>query len=370
MKIIYITTEGISSTVFESQVLALKRRLELKGIKPTLIIGQKIKARISPAKLFRLNNDKSNHIIFIRDFINHHKVAKKIYGHIMTHEDIVIHCRNIDAAYIGYILKQKFENKNIQVLYDVRGYLEGEALYFKDEDSKKRIEELNKMLYSSDIYFNFVSEELYNLYNNKHSINPKRVLFCNSAYDDKVFKLSESQTVTHSEIVKILYVGGNQGYQKIEGIISSLKERGDVELTVVTSKPIYKKNKKKNVKFLSNLKPEQINVLSDEFDYGIIYRSNEIFNQVATPTKVTEYWGKGLKVIAVNSAGAYTKTILKDSRLGIIVGSENELLTIPLQKTTFSEKQYINKVAKDSFSQSVNIEKYLSLYNEMLKKKT
>lgn len=331
MKIFYLTTEGISSTVFESQVFALKKRLELNGLHPTLVVGQKLKARISIRKLWSLFNDKSNKIIFINEKIHHQAIANKIAKFIESHNEVILHCRNMDAAYIGFLIKKQLKYKNIQVLYDVRGYLEGEAEYFNDQHLKTNIQEIHKILFGADIYYNFVSRELFDLYSNDFFINKGRVIFCNSAYDDQAFDLNNNSIINNNSI-NILYIGGNQSYQKIEEIINVLKNRKDISLTVVTKKRIDKKSKAENIKYLSNLTPNQINKLSDECDYGIIYRTNEMFNEVATPTKVTEYWGKGLKVIAVNSAGAYTKTILRDNRLGIIVGSENELLNIPLQK--------------------------------------
>lgn len=365
MKVYYLTLEGISSTVFESQVWAFKNRLEQQSIQVKLIIGQKLKAKIGVKKFLSLIKSPTVKFISLPDKISHFKTAKKVAHLLKNESNIILHCRNIEAAYVGLLVKQELSNKTVQVLYDVRGFVEGEADFFNKPIKENMYEKLHGKLFKSDIYFNFVSKELFELYNQKYSVSLDKSIFCNSAYDDAVFQFVPKDKENQNTPSKVLYVGGNQAYQKIDEIVNVFSKRKDVELTVVTSKKLQKKVAAANIQFEHGLTPSQINHLADSFDYGIIYRDDELFNQIATPTKVSEYWGKGLKVIAINSAGAYTNLIKQNKRLGIYLGSIEEVETVELSKILFNDRQYIARYAKDNVSQTANLKKYLAHYKKM-----
>ncbi len=362
-KIYYLTVEGISSSVFESQVHSLKKEFSKdKNLDFNLFIGQLIKSRIPIKKFFNLFFDKKVRFFFLNKGFDYVKSAKKIAKKIYSN-DAILHCRNIEAAYIGLIIKQKIL-PNINIIYDVRGYVEGEMLFFKRETKFKIFKELNDALFSVDngIYYNFVSKDLYDLYNKKYNIPKDRVIFCNSGFNDAVFKFISSESDTSKE-TKIIYIGGNQSYQNINKIEQLFSKMDGVSLTIVTSKPI--KVKKEGVTYYHNLTQKELSKLTGSFDYGVIYRSNHDFNKIATPTKVTEYWGKGLKVIAIGNAGAYTKDIINNPLLGLVVQNTDELNIMNLSKLTLKEKEKISLFAKNTYSLSVNLKKYTDLYNQI-----
>lgn len=235
MKVFYLTLEGISSTVFESQVLAYTQKLQQQDVAVKLIIGQKLKARISLRKFFELLQDVSVRFLFLWPSFQYKNIAKGVSKRIGNEQELILHCRNIEAAYVGLLVKQSNTNKKIEVLYDVRGYVEGEAAYFNNEQKNQTYKKLNNILFKSEIYYNFVSEALYRLYAKEYTIPEGNVIFCNSAYDDAVFKLQEKKE-ERKNIIKILYVGGNQSYQKLGDIAKAFKNRNDMNITIVTSK--------------------------------------------------------------------------------------------------------------------------------------
>ncbi len=364
MNLYYLTLEGISSTVFESQVLSLKKRLDNRKINTKLIIGQKIKSRIPPIKFLNLWIQKSVSFIFLGPLIDHKKIAISL-EHKIKSDSLIIHCRNIEAAYVGLLIKE-ISQKNIKVIYDVRGYVEGEKAFFNEPNRERLFRKLNKRLFNSDIHFSFVSKELYNIYKKTYKIIEDRVVFCNSAYDDSIFSVpSQNDSSKTNDLVKIIFVGGNQLYQKIQEIINVIKKRPEVELTVITPNKLNISLNGTNIKLISDLTQSEINLLADDFDYGIIYRDGQVFNNVATPTKVSEYFGKGLRIIAINSAGAYTDLIANNKLFGNVVNSEKELLTLDLEKTSFEQKKAINLFAFNNLSLSNNLEKYIDLYKKL-----
>lgn len=366
MKIYYLTVEGITSTVFDSQVFGLVDGLANKGWQVNLLIGQKVKSRFSVSKLVSLFTNKYVSFIFLGSVLNPEREANRILKKISKSNSVLLHCRNVEAAYIGLLVKEKSNNK-IQIVYDVRGYVEQEKAFFNEPERELLFRAFNDKLFISNIYFSFVSQELFNVYNEKYNIPKEKVIFCNSGYNDSIFLPPNEVKTKNTGLVKVLFVGGNQKYQRIEEIILSIKDKEGVELTVVTPQPLKIKKIYKNVVFLNNLSQNEINNLSNEFDYGVIYRTNEFFNQVATPTKISEYLGKGLKVLAINSAGAYSKLFSEDNKLGFLFKSETDLMNIKLEKVSLAEKQTISKYAKQHLSLSANVNKYIKLYEKINK---
>lgn len=364
MNLYYLTVEGITSTVFESQVRGLLNNLEERGWEVNLLIGQKYRSRIPIFKLLSLLSKKRVKFIFYKSKINHEINAKIILDKLPKSSPTILHCRNVEAAYVGLLIKEKAKQP-IQIIYDVRGFVEQEKAYFNEPQREKLFRSFNNKLFKADIYYSFVSTELYEVYNEKYKIPYKKVIFCNSGYNDSIFTTPQKSDYDGNTLIKILFVGGNQTYQKTEEIVSVLKDKEGVELTVITPKPLRIKSLNNNVILLSNQSQNEINEIADKFDYGIIYRSSEPFNQVATPTKVSEYLGKGLKVIAINSAGSYSKMLLENKTLGHLVKTESELKTLKLKKTTYSEKIIISDYAKKNLSLSKNVENYIGLYKKI-----
>lgn len=363
--IYYFTVEGISSSVFESQVYAYVSSLRINNIPVKLIIGQRYKARASLKKLSKLRREPNTEFLFLPQKLNYAKQAKRLAKRLPDKKLAILHCRNIEAAYIGWLVQQ--QKSNIRVLYDVRGYVEDEMRYFEDSKGEKQYAEMNKELFHAPIFFNFVSERLHKVYEEKYQTEIKNHSICVSAYNDTIFKPYLTQEIDIAEKPKLVFVGGSQSYQKIESLVAMLEKQDTMDFTVVTNKKINIPDAK-TTKFLVGLTPMEVSQVLDNMDYGILYRSSEPFNEVATPTKIAEYWGKGLKVIAINSAGAYTPIIKEKSFLGYVFADEKEYLNRELFKIGASEKMNIATFAKANYSISANYMKYMLLYNALLNK--
>lgn len=363
--IYYFTVEGISSSVFESQVYAYVNTLRANNILVNLIIGQRYKARVNIKKLISLRREANTQIMLLPQKLNYVKQAERLVKRLPNKDLAVLHCRSIEAAYIGWLVQQQKEN--IRVLYDVRGYIENEKSYFGDFKGSKLFKKINKELFHAPIFFNFISESLYKLYQKKYQVTLKNYSVCVSAYNDTIFKPNLNNDIDSVEKTKVVFVGGSQSYQKIEALVTLLEKQDNVEFTVVTNKKIRVPMAKKT-KFLSGLTPNEVSKVLDSMDYGILYRGGEVFNQVATPTKIAEYWGKGLKVIAINSAGAYTSIIKSNSLLGYVFEDEKSYLKFKLPRVTTAEQKEIASFAKANYSLSANYRKYMLLYNSLINK--
>jgi len=363
--IYYFTVEGISSSVFESQVYAYVNTLRANNILVNLIIGQRYKARVNLKKLISLKREAYTHFMLLPQKLNYVKQAERLVKKLPDKDLAILHCRNIEAAYIGWLVQQQKEN--IRVLYDVRSYIEDEKKYFGDFKGSAFFEKINKELFHAPIFFNFVSDRLHKLYEEKYQVTIENYSVCVSAYNDFIFKPNLKNDVNPLEKIKVVFVGGSQSYQKIEALVALLEKQDNVKLTVVTNKKIRVPNASKT-KFLFGLRPNEVSRVLDSMDYGILYRGSEAFNKVATPTKIAEYWGKGLKVIAINSAGAYTSIIKDNSFLGYVFEDEKSYLKFKLPRVNTAEQKEIASFAKANYSLSANYMKYMLLYNALINK--
>ncbi len=359
MKIYYIATEGINSTVFYSQVFSYVKRLrEEKFIDAELILYQNILFRPNK-QVFSYFNISWIKIVWYKDKFNIKTLCKIIEKNKIR--KIVLHCRNPIAADLALKLKKKLYKLNISILYDVRGAVEEEKKFFQDEVQYELYKKLNDILFNSNIFFSFISENLYEYYSSKYKISDEKKIICNSAYDDDLFSFSKYDTnIKYSN--KIIYVGGNQKYQNIDSIIKLANKIQKNFLVVTTKKLNFSRNK--FIDFKYGLRPNELSIEMLKCSYGILYRENYLFNMVATPTKVSEYWGAGLKVIAVNNAGAYTEVIQNNNMLGVVDELKN-IENFSFDKISIQNRNYIENFARNNFSMSKNILKYIELYNRM-----
>lgn len=358
--IVYFTVEGISSSVFESQVYAYISRLRATEAKVSLIVGQRYKARIKLRRLWSLIKEKDTKILALPVHLNYEKTANRLIKILPTNTNLILHCRNPEAAYIGYLAKKHCPN--IQVLYDVRGWIEEELKYFNDTQELERIHMIHKELFSAPIYYNFVSTNLKEAYEQLYNQKFSNYSICVSAYNDEFFRFKPK--IKRTEEVNFVFVGGNQSYQQIDKLESLVGTQDNLKLYIITHRSLNRSNTKQ-VTYYHGMSQLEVSEKLDEMDYGIIYRTKETFNQVATPTKIAEYWGKGLAVIGIGSAGAYTQHIEANPFLGDVFKSPEDFKQQKWSKLNMEQRKQIADFAFDEVSHAANIKKYRKLYNQM-----
>jgi glycosyltransferase involved in cell wall biosynthesis len=100
-------------------------------------------------------------------------------------------------------------------------------------------------------------------------------------------------------------------------------------------------------------------------DIGIIWRSNDIVNNVASPVKFSEYVCCGLPVIANNGVKLITKYI-KETGFGQIVNDFTEIDAKLLASVTSLDRNAISEYGESVFSSRVIARSYLKIYQDML----
>ena len=296
-----------------------------------------------------------------------------------TRDIDIIHVRSYLPMPIALILKRIF---GVKVIFDMRGLLPEEHIYLNNKNTNSLNYKILK--YMEKIFVNSADEIIVVSNNFKEYIQNKyvcrdniSVIYCsaNDRQADIIEKFSEDdfriKYNVKSNQITIAYVGSFYKYQQIEEIIkfsSDAIESDDIKFLVFT------KDQKEDVMILLeryHISKEnvEINYLPTELltnhlrycDYGIIMRSDNILNLVASPIKISEYIMNDMKIIHSGCIGDFDK-ILKEFDCGInIVNNELKLEQLPSNYTNSTE-------LKELVSYDYNSDKYLSIYRKIARK--
>ena len=121
-----------------------------------------------------------------------------------------------------------------------------------------------------------------------------------------------------------------------------------------------------SVSYFTNVPYSHVPRYLNAADWGLIFRTSESINEVATPTKIAEYFGCGLRVIYGSQAGYYGTFIQNNPDLGIVVPFSTNLSSLLLSEESDDRRKQISAIAHKNLSMSVTIEGYKTLYQQLL----
>lgn len=380
--IFYLTTEGITSTVFKSQVFELLNSKISIDYKTTLVLCQPINVRWTKRVLKELidlyKNDCLKVIVIpYWGFKNKFSLINlKLFTKIrfifkkLSKDEIILHCRAQEATEVAISLQQF--GVNLKIVADVRGAISEElketnpkrAIYFNELDNSifiKNIDKINR--------FNFVSKELYKYYfKMNNSIEEKvDIIPCFSSFQlDNVTKLDRQD-------ISLLYVGGQQFYQKLDQIPKLVKKITNKNLIVYMVLNGRKNEQLEklfgdegiNSEFYYNLSKKELESIYLKSDIGILIRDNLVLNKVSSPVKLSEYLSKGLYVMLIGEVGDFYEDIKNNPDLGIASSELNNVEKISIDLTNIRKTCEKRIKYSSKFSKECCVEKYKNLYEKI-----
>ena len=134
------------------------------------------------------------------------------------------------------------------------------------------------------------------------------------------------------------------------------------------AKGFIKKHKLSNNEYyLNNVNHKQVNRFLNASDIGIILRENHTLNKVASPGKLSEYLGSGLKIISTKHIGSISNKI-KNTDFAILLNDiydDSELIEkIPSIHSTVNRKE-ISSWAQKHLSTDAYKETYLTILKNL-----
>ncbi len=403
-KVLYISYDGLTDPLGQSQVLPYLQGLTQKGFEFTILSFEKKERLASEGDLIRSITQKSGINWVPMSFTKNPPVVSKIYDRIRMFrkaEELhrkfrfdMIHCRSYVSAEVGIKLKKVY---GVKFLFDMRGFWADEKVdngqwntgkYFYRKLYSHYKKKERQFLINADGIISLTqaaSDYLKNqpLYNQL----PIDVIPCCADlqhFDYNKISAAQKDAVRKSLDIDagrrvMVYLGSIGGWYMIKEMFDffrMLSEKHPEYLLLVLTKDdashVIEEAKK------SGLSEDQIRVRYStreqlpsylEISETSIYFINACFSKIASsPTKHAELMGMGIPIIC-NDIGD-TGRIISKTETGYIVPSFNETeyrnAINLLPQVTGIQKDKIRSSALEFFDLKNGVEMYASAYNRIL----
>ncbi len=401
MNTLYISYDGMTDPLGQSQVIPYLIGLSNKGINITLLSTEKkenyIKHKDKIAKILQDNKiswqtisytKKPPIISTIIDIYKLHKKAKKIYK---TKNFKLVHCRSYIAAFVGLYYKKK---KKTAFLFDMRGFYADERLDGKLWDINKPIfkavynffkKKEKQFLQSADFVVSLTNsgKKIINSWTGFESV-PIEVIPCAADlnfFSDKNInrylqtKLKEKLNIKNSDFV-LSYLGSVGSWYLLDEMMQFFK---------------ILQNKKPNAKFLfiskenkflitesavkNKVNTESIIIKPTEREdlptilslstASIFFIKSVFSKQASSPTKMGELMSMGVPIIANAGVGDINE-IMNNDNYGIIITELNKenykIHANEIDKLQKIDKNKLKEGASKYYSLKKGVEKYFEIY--------
>ncbi len=404
-RILYVSYDGLTDPLGQSQVLPYMTQLSQLNYEVTILSTEK-------ENNFEKRKDIINNICeeagihweyvlytktppvlsTIKDVRNLKRKAKELND---SKRFQIVHCRSYIAALIGLFLKRKF---GLKFLFDMRGF-------WADERVDGGIWNLNNPLFKG-VYKFFKKKEVQFLnnadaiisltYNGKNEIlswpGMKRlsdkitVIPCCADLNHFDYnknpmlpEIKEGLNIPSEEKV-IAYLGSVGTWYMLEEMLEYFKCHLEVYpntsfLWITKDDPnmILSSAEKFGVKdkiYIKGSERNDLPALLSICDASIFFIKPLFSKKASSPTKKAELLGMGVPIICNGNVGD-TEEILAKEDAGLIVNDFNKesYLSAAKEFETLcgSSKEHLRSVAQKHFSLQDGVEKYQSVYKELLK---
>lgn len=399
-KVLYISYDGMTDPLGQSQVLPYIAGLTKKGYSFHLISFEKHERYLKHKNHIQKYCDDNNINWHPQDYhiegglkktIRQVRKLNKVAFYLQKrHQFSIVHCRSYISALAGLKLKRKF---GVKMIFDMRGF-------WADERVDGKIWNLNSRIYKT-IYSYFKRKEKEFLTKSDYTIsltsNGKREIESwDTINQEKVkikvipccvnlelfdpSKISDSQK---QELKTTLKIDSNSfvlGYVGSIGTWYMLPEMLDYFKVLKTEKP--------NAKFLfitgekpdfikeeaikKGLNPEDFiitSVLHDQvaihislFDQSIFFIRPSYSKKASSPTKQGEIMAMGIPLICNSGVGDTDEIVLKYKSGKVITDFNEESYKKAILDEVHFDTKEIENGAKDYFALEEGVKRYLSVY--------
>lgn len=402
-KILYLSYDGLTDPLGQSQVLAYLRRIADMEHYIDIISFEKKNAYEKNKKDIKcffknptlrwlpLRYHKNPPLIStIYDLYIAWRLIKKLQK---EEKYDIVHCRGYVTALLGLRLKRK---EGVKFIFDMRGWWADEKVesgawqksyfkpvykYFKNKE-KEFFQEADFSVSLTEAGANYVLENKWQV-SNKIGVVPTCVDF--EAFPEGNFqnpKLREELNIPQEAKV-LLYSGSLGGNYPPEIVLEAFQVFQEIHslsfLCILSKTPaqileaaLAKTSIKKEQVILRSVKYSEVHQYLKIADIGFIFYKKDFSVIGRSPTKLAEYWASGLPVISANWIGDM-KNIIRLYPFGgeLIENYQKEEYKIAFQKINQKEKeaQKMREAVEKFFSLKRGITFYKSIYQKICEKK-
>ena len=390
--ILYISYDGLTDTLGQSQILPYVAGLSRKGYRFTILSVEK-KERYEKYKETINKICKDNHIdwqfIFytknppiISSVFDIQKLKKKAKYLHQKKQFVLVHSRSYMGSIVALYLKDNFK---IKFIFDMRGF-------YPDERVDGKTWDLNRWHYQQ-VYQYFKKKETQFLSRADAVISlthagkkimehdwkvriPINVIPC--ATDIELFKPVE---IKQKKDLTIGYLGSLGTWYMLPEMLTLYKtilqkhpKSHFLILTPDRAEQVYSEAQKQNistenihVRFATR---EELPYLLSTFDIGLFFISPSFSKQASSPVKQGELMSMGIPVIT-NSGVGDTDEIITKYKSGVLIDSftveEYQVAVLKIEDMLLWDKAELRKGAIDYFSLEKGVDNYAKVYASLVR---
>jgi len=388
--ILYISYDGLTDTLGQSQILPYIIGLSKKFYRFTILSAEKRdkyeqnKGLIS--KICADNNIDWQPVFYtknppiISSILDIRKMIRKAFSLHTKKGFFAIHSRSYMGSLVALKLKQKF---NVKFIFDMRGFYPDERVdggtwnlnkwYYKQVYNYFKRKE-KRFLFSADAIVSLTyagKEILENTWKVNNNIN---VIPC--ATDTNLFKplnIEKKQSLT------IGYLGSLGTWYMLPEMLSLFKaiqkqypKSRFIILTPDNSEQVYVEAERQNIPKESIdvrfAKRQELPSVLSTFDIGVFFIKPSFSKQASSPVKQGELMSMGIPVIT-NSGVGDTDDIINKYKSGILIKSftqdEYEIAVNKISEMLEWDKAKIREGALEYFSLARGIKEYAKIYENL-----
>lgn len=374
MKLIYIT-EGIGP-VFQSQVVELLNNIVQRTCFDEVHLCMGLRDKEDLTKINQLNQK-----IFIHYFRTYpvypvfnyltQVSLRNLFSELEVNEDFLIHTRTEHAGYLSYKAYKKNNRGEPLLLIDIRGAVVEEILIYGKIN--KLLKFLKLFRYKENIQYvlskasavNVVSKALKKHINNTFKVPVEKITVIPTiAGSNFFFSLEERNKIRQELSIKndetlFVFSSNSTGAWQNESLCVDLITSKGYKVLMLT------KGKYDDDKVISKFVPyQEVASYLNAADIGIIYRHDDVVNNVAAPIKFVEYIASGLPVIANKSVNFINEFIEVES-VGAIMDFKDIDPEIT-QKLKLISKEKISELGKEKFGVDAITDQYINVYKSII----
>jgi len=351
-RFLYLCFEGLSKTVFDSQVVGFLRFMALRGVVFDLLLFEGLRSAFrnrswTAKRLGELRGAWGGKICYIPFGPKYEfPLAACVFllalaPDLIRGRRLILHCRGYYSAVLAGVLKKL--SRRLFFVYDVRGDNEAEFLYRTSPGGRLRSLrmklELQLLRRAEGLALReadqilCVSSALKARLKERWGLEEKAILVIPTCADAKLFRFDERlrQSIRRDlgldKRLVVIYSGSMYRWQLIDKIVeiarSLLESFSDLHVLCLT--PHLAEAASSLAKGLPLGSYTLLHVPHAEMpgylmagDIGILIREDHPLNQVACPTKFAEYIMCGLPVFMTEGVGDLSPLVEKE-KLGIVI---------------------------------------------------
>lgn len=406
-KVLYITYDGLTDQLGQSQILPYVKGLSKLGYKFTILSCEKPNRLLQLGKLIEDLCEEDGITWVTVPFTSKIPVLSKINDKYRLKQKAtslqkqigfdMTHCRSYIAADIGLYLKNKF---GIKFLFDMRGLWADEKVDGGNWDQSKALfryvyrtykKKEKSFLEQADYTISLTHAAKEEIYSWKHiSNNPVKMEVIPCCVDTNLFSVNgEAFIKGKNDLATALNIKNNDfvlGYLGSIGTWYMLDEMLDFFACIVQKKPeakflvvtgdlheqIEEKANQKGIKLESIIirkaQRKEVPFYISLMNFSLFFIRPTYSKISSSPTKLAEIMALGVPVVTNTGVGD-VDNIVQSNKAGIVLKEFNtanyNAAINEIVINTFN-KSAITSAAKEKFDVSVALEKYGAVYKQIL----